>query len=332
MLSIMGYCRKPGQTGLRYAGAMHPFSELADLTRRLQQQALRDLAWTLTSPALLLDAGIAQRHPLAGSHWADHPERLGAWLTHLDQQPEPLLQWLHSSHNQRLGHYYERLWQFALQRAPGIRLLAANLPIRQGQLTLGELDLLLEDRDGLHHLELAVKFYLGLEHGDRSRHDHWLGPGSQDRLDIKLQRICEHQLQICSTACAQSVLSELTCEAIDSAFWLGGYLFQPWNADPKSPAGANPEHLKGYWLRQRDWPAFLSHHPNTRWQPQPRHVWLAPARLETAAIWQASDFDNWISEATTRSQARLLARMEADEKAIWTEQERLFLVPDGWPD
>ena len=114
MLSIMGYCRKPGQTGLRYAGAMHPFSELADLPRRLQQPALRDLAWTLTSPALLLDAGIAQRHPLAGSHWADHPERLGAWLTHLDQQPEPLLQWLHSSHNQRLGHYYERLWQFAL--------------------------------------------------------------------------------------------------------------------------------------------------------------------------------------------------------------------------
>ena len=81
MLSIMGYCRKPGQTGLRYAGAMHPFSELADLPRRLQQPALRDLAWTLTSPALLLDAGIAQRHPLAGSHWADHPERLGAWLT-----------------------------------------------------------------------------------------------------------------------------------------------------------------------------------------------------------------------------------------------------------
>ena len=33
MPSIMGYCRKPGQTGLRYAGAMHPFSELADLPR-----------------------------------------------------------------------------------------------------------------------------------------------------------------------------------------------------------------------------------------------------------------------------------------------------------
>ncbi len=307
-------------------------SRLAELLPELLHPQVRDLAWTLLSPPLLNNASAPQRHPLAASRWAEHPDELADWLRLLDTQPAMLQAWLEQHNTHRLGLYYERLWQFALCQAPDVELLRANLPIRQDNQTLGELDLIIRDAEGVHHLELAVKFYLGLEHGDRSRHDHWLGPGSQDRLDIKLQRICEHQLQICSTACAQSVLSELTCEAIDSAFWLGGYLFQPWNADPKSPAGANPEHLKGYWLRQRDWPAFLSHHPDTRWQPQPRHVWLAPARLESAAIWQASDFDNWISETTTRSQARLLARMEADEKAIWTEQERLFLVPDGWPD
>ena len=42
----------------------------------------------------------------------------------------------------------ERLWQFALCQAPDIDLLVANLPIRQGSHTLGELDLLLRDRDG----------------------------------------------------------------------------------------------------------------------------------------------------------------------------------------
>ncbi|WP_369603937.1 DUF1853 family protein, partial [Klebsiella quasipneumoniae] len=39
-------------------------------------------------------------------------------------------------------------------------LLAANLPIRRAGHTLGELDMLIRDRDGVHHLELAIKLYL----------------------------------------------------------------------------------------------------------------------------------------------------------------------------
>ncbi|WP_265309277.1 DUF1853 family protein, partial [Pseudomonas aeruginosa] len=42
-----------------------------------------------------------------------------------------------------LGLYYEHLWQFALEQAPDVRLIAANLPVRDGGHTLGELDLLL---------------------------------------------------------------------------------------------------------------------------------------------------------------------------------------------
>jgi hypothetical protein len=51
--------------------------------------------------------------------------------------------------SRRLGLYYEALWQFALRQAPGIELLAANLAIRDGGHTLGELDMLLRDRDGV---------------------------------------------------------------------------------------------------------------------------------------------------------------------------------------
>ena len=330
MPPIMGYCRKPGQTVLRYAGAMHPFSELADLPHRLQQPALRDLAWTLTSPALLLDAGIAQRHPLAGSHWADHPERLGAWLTHLDQQPEPLLQWLQSSHNQRLGHYYERLWQFALQRAPGIRLLAANLPIRQGQLTLGELDLLLEDRDGLHHLELAIKFYLGCP-PLTEQWQRWIGPGREDRLDRKLNHLRQHQLQLAQSSAARQLLHGLAADPVNAAAWLGGYLFQPWPEQTAAPTGANPQGLGGDWLHRAQLEDYLQQHADCRWVALQRLQWLAPAGRSDESCHPISDLPAWWDARPQQPpRPQLIALLKATPDGRWQEVRRSFICADDW--
>src|SRR3990167_2119469 len=126
----------------RYADAMNPFSHLSKLPRLLQQPAVRDLAWTLIAPPLLSDALWPQRHPLAASDWAQVPEQLADWLQRLDQDPSALDAWLARASNRRLGLYYEKLWQFALQAAPGVELLAANVAIRQGGQTLGEMDLL----------------------------------------------------------------------------------------------------------------------------------------------------------------------------------------------
>lgn len=330
MPPIMGYCRKPGQTALRYAGAMHPFSELADLPRRLHQPALRDLAWTLTSPPLLLDAGIAQRHPLAGSHWADNPERLAAWLTHLDQQPEPLQQWLQSSHNQRLGHYYERLWQFALQQAPGVRLLAANLPVRKGQLTLGELDLLLEDRDGVHHLELAVKFYLGCP-PLTEQWQRWIGPGREDRLDRKLNHLRQHQLQLAQSHAARQLLRSLATDTVNAAAWLGGYLFRPWQVPVAGPAGANPQGLSGDWLHRALLNDYVQQNADCRWVLLERLQWLAPADCSNQSCRPISDLQVWwdaLPQQPPRPQ--LIALLKAKPDGHWQEVRRCFICADDW--
>lgn len=330
MPPIMGYCRKPGQTALRYAGAMHPFSELADLPHRLHQPALRDLAWTLTSPPLLLDAGIAQRHPLAGSHWADNPERLAAWLTHLDQQPEPLQHWLQSSHNQRLGHYYERLWQFALQQAPGVRLLAANLPVRQGQLTLGELDLLLEDRDGVHHLELAVKFYLGCP-PLTEQWQRWIGPGREDRLDRKLNHLRQHQLQLAQSHAARQLLRSLATDTVNAAAWLGGYLFRPWQVHVAGPAGANPQGLSGDWLHRALLNDYVQQNADCRWVLLERLQWLAPADCSNQSCHPINDLPAWwdtLPQQPPRPQ--LIALLESTHDGHWQEVRRSFICADDW--
>lgn len=313
-----------------YAAPMSP-SSLSDLTNHLQHPQVRDLAWTMLSPSLLSEAPQCQRHPLSASRWSREPELLADWLQQQDADPSVLEAWLSLHSTRRLGLYYERLWQYALSHAPDIQLLAANLPIRQNGTTLGELDLLFCDDDGVHHLELAVKFYLGTGKGDGSQHAQWLGPGSHDRLDLKLAHLCQHQLPLGSQPATRAVLAELTGRAVHSSFWLGGYLFQPWPLGCKPPGGANLHVLGGRWLRHADWQRFVRQSPDSVWQPIARAAWLAPARLSAAERWDANHFTDWLAGNPAQARAQLLARLEPDANGIWLEKERLFLVADDWP-
>ena len=307
-----------------------PFASLADLPHQLRQPVVRDLAWVLLSPPLLSTTPWPQRHPLSASPWSRAPGTLADWLRRLDRDNAPLLAWLAQSSVRRLGLYYERLWQFALHAAPGIELLAANLPIRQSGHTLGELDLLLRDEEGVHHLELAVKLYLGPERGSGEQPAQWLGPGSHDRLDIKLDHLSQHQLPLSARGEARAALAELELAHAQAALWLGGYLFYPWSNHCTPPLGANPQHLTGSWLHRSDWPRFATHSAG-HWQPLPRHAWLAPARIAPDELWSSERLHDWFHALEPQANAQLLVRVESSPRGDWQEAERAFLVSDDWP-
>lgn len=294
--------------------------------------AVRDLAWTLLSPPLLGQSARPQRHPLQASIWRHEPDRLLDWLHEQERAPGELLAWVTHKPIRRLGLYYERLWQFALHATPDVELVAANLPIRQNGQTLGELDLLLRDDEGEHHLELAVKFYLGPNDGDGFDAARWIGPGSHDRLDLKLAHLAQHQLPLSSRREARSALHDLQMGETAAAFWLGGYLFQPWPHGCKPPNGAYPEHLRGQWLHRRDWAAFAVHHPGACWQPLPRLAWLAPARMNASERWSGESFLHWLDALPALAGAQLLVRLEEDQTGAWQEVERVFLLSDQWPE
>lgn len=300
---------------------------LPDLLQRLRTPAVRDLAWALLSPPLLGETAKPQRHPLQASAWARQPQRLAEWLAGLDENADALHAWLAEKPVRRLGLYYERLWQFALQAATDVEVVAANLPIRQNGQTLGELDLLLRDEESEHHLELAVKFYLGTAGSDAA---HWLGPGSHDRLDLKLGHLAQHQLPLSSRREARGALNALHLGEPQAAFWLGGYLFYPWPESCPPPRGACPQHLRGHWLRHADWAAFAGQNPEACWQPLPRLAWLAPALIEADQRWSPDRFEAWL--AALPEQAQLLVRLEEDQAGDWREVERVFLVSDQWPE
>lgn len=330
----MGESRAERQTA-GYACAMTTlFSDLADLPQRLSHPDVRDLAWALTSPPLLETTPWPQRHPLTASRWSREPGRLADWLIAQDDDGSALEAWLASHPTRRLGLYYERLWQFALSRAPDIRLLAANLPIRRSGHTLGELDLLLRDEEGVHHQELAIKLYFGPPKGDGRDPALWLGPDSQDRLARKLQHLSQHQLPLSASAAARDALDALGIDHLTAELWLGGYLFYPWPAGCAAPSGASPSHLRGRWLHRAALPELLATSPDGRWQPLPRRAWLAPARISGTDVWSADTFTAWLDNLPLQSPPQLLARLEPEKEngRSWLEAERVFLVSDDWPE
>lgn len=301
---------------------------LAPLLKHLRHPQVRDLAWTLLAPPLLADGELPRRHPLAASTWLANPQMLADWLQSLEAGPAALQDFL-ANGSSRLGRYYERLWQFALQSAPGVELLAANLPVRQGGHTLGELDLLLRDDEGVHHLELAIKLYLGPERDSGEKAHHWLGPSSEDRLGLKLEHLIRHQLPLSGSPAGRQALAALTDAEPHSASWLGGYLFYPWREGCKAPGGSTRDHLRGRWLHHRDWQQMVE--PDQLWQPLQRQHWLAPARLCNAAPWSATALASWLEQLPAAAPAQLLVRLEQIGDSDWSERERVFLVSDDWP-
>jgi hypothetical protein len=309
---------------------MNPFLHLQPLLWQLRQPAVRDLTWAIVSPLLLAEPPCPQRHPLAGSEWAQAPERLEAWLRQLDRAPQPLLDWLAQGHTRRLGLYYERLWQFAVRQAPGVELLLANLPIRDDGRTLGELDLVLRDRHGVHHLELAIKLYLGPADTTGTHPDHWLGPGCHDCLGRKLSHLSTHQLPLSTRPQAREALARHGLHEVQAHLWLSGYLFYPWVGPGESPQGAAPGHLRGHWLHRRDWLARQSAAGEV-WQPLARSSWLAPASVPAEQVWNIATLNGWIAQLDPQARAQMLVRLTDAGEGHWQEAERVFLVGDDWP-
>lgn len=316
----------------------------SQLLRTLQDPAVRDLAWVIGSPGL-----VDATHPPYAKHvmddaWcAEQINNSAVWFAALDKNPGELHQFIAARPTRRLGHYFETLIVFWLNHQPDTEVIAANLQVRNGNRTVGEYDLLIRTAHQVNHWEVAVKFYLSTQ-TPPAQHT-FLGPGGQDRLDLKLARIFQHQLRLSETPSGIAALPDGVTLNKTQTF-IKGYLFYPANYSANYPAnsgapanrptefsGVSALHLSGWWSRQGETP-LPQHAIHNGWIILPRLRWLSPARLAADAdIKTHSEMCQTLAEHFKISdEALLLVELQRDQENIWHEVTRGFVVHEGWPE
>ncbi|WP_118179147.1 DUF1853 family protein [Paraburkholderia phosphatilytica] len=308
--------------------------DAASLLDDLRDPAVRDLAWLLFGPPLVRAQPAGELAALFGDP-AD-PADLSAtvdWLRAQDANPEPLHRELAQSRITRVGRLAETLLAWYLRTGPGPRLVAANVPLRRAGITLGECDFLVETRQGARlHWELAVKCYLhaGHEpHRPSARLADYVGPNLQDRFDLKLMHLLDHQLPL---SAREEFASIGHAGPWTPQMLVRGWLFYGPDAMPGAvsveAAQIDPAHGQGWWVTLAGWAAFAAAHAE-RWRVLPRLEWLAPRRDGSAQTF--AEVDALTARSAERNEPLMVAGFVADGEGGWRERSRGFIVPDGWP-
>ena len=285
---------------------------------------VRDMAWALSSPPLMQP--VATKCSWFGARWYRQLfEDSVGWLHQLDEQPQELLDVIADEKDKRLGKYFETLWDYYFQCSSRFTVLRRNLQVHHRQRTLGELDFIVHDEvlQKNIHIEMAIKFYLGV--GDTASMANWHGPGKQDRLDIKMKNLIDKQSVFSRHTVVVQQLLEEDIQIDQCAVIMKGRLFYPHRrGEPYiAPESSDPSHLKSYWYRYSDY-SFCEH---CRYMPLVRSGWMASQAFEAGkSMRQKQQLDECLSTGKLRLPL-LLVRFNEEQ-----ESERIFLVPDDWPN
>ncbi len=303
--------------------------------------AVRDLAWVIASPPLPASAHPFFEEQAVSDDWcAEQFLRFLPTLSSLDRDPLALHTWLASRSSQRLGRYFESLVGYWLAHAPGLTHVTPSLQVKRDKLTLGEFDFLYRDEQTASpiHLEVAVKFYLKLATAEGW--SAYVGPGVQDRLDIKLKHMFQQQLALGKLAEARAALSPaFQGRALASLGMLKGYIFYPWTDTEAlgsvSSPGLSVRHLQGWWLSMANVDEVVRRDDFALWKILPKREWLSPCvATDSSTLMHACDIIDGLHLHFQQSKfPQLVAGLHREEKAgLWREYTRGFLVPNDWPD
>jgi len=263
----------------------------------------------------------------------DSEERLKAW----DSAPHIGPAVLTEPPARRLGHYFERLYECLMQDLLGWDILLKNQPVRSNGITLGELDFVVRNPadNVVEHHEIAVKFYLG--HQDVAQDTPlWYGPNARDRLDIKTQRLTDHQSQLTERPETRTLLASLGIDTpLRPRIFMPGYLFYPLGMPLLPPDSIPAGHLRGDWLYIDDvddtsTTGKVSNSDRKRWIPLIKPHWLGPWRQKQAPDPQGTE--EALEVVRSAGIPRLFAVLErSPEDGYWQETSRVFVVPSAWP-
>ena len=288
---------------------------------KLHHPQVRDLAWACFSPPLLNSKQLG--NPDVDNCALELTQAREQLLLQLDASPAALEQHLATRVSTRLGLYFEALWHFFLAADESIELVAHNLPVRDGGATLGEFDVIYWclQRQQHVHLELALKYYLGLP-----GQNVWLGPNQRDRLSNKVQHLVQRQIRLSEQAASTAPLRELGIKQLQREIEVKGYLFDAPHEPALAPAGHHAGNPLRRWLEIDE---FASHQDQTaRWLILTRQQWLAPVCTSPESLLTTAQATGLAREQFNQGRGPL---MMAESDSQGNEYSRCFVTPAAWP-
>lgn len=300
---------------------------------------VRDLAWACFDPPLV-DIDVLSAGEVANCALLLTPER-ERWLGRLDADPTALIEHIAKLRSHRLGIYFESLWHFFLTHDTAVDMVAHNLPIRSDGKTVGEFDCIYfcHQRRRHIHLELAVKFFLGVattpqttaptEPAQTSELDQWWGPECQDRLDLKVSHLLDKQINLSEHRAARLSLSELGIESLDKEIEIKGYLFQSRDKPIMPPVGYRGESIAGQWVHLENLREHCQKLDAISFKHLPKFQWLSPTvELDSARAHDSAQLEQlMVSHFERETRPQLVSAL--DEAGV--ECCRFFVVGNVWP-
>lgn len=157
----------------------------------------------------------------------------------------------------RLGKLVEQFVSFELEQDKTIQIIKSNIQVFNDQVTVGEIDLLINNLETCVHLEIVYKFYLY----DPSLPDElhrWVGPNRKDSLVYKLAKLREKQLPLLYHPVTADILNELnlTSDKFMQQLYFKAQLFLPIDHKRKLDL-INNDCVKGFYIRMKDLTSFM---------------------------------------------------------------------------
>lgn len=265
-----------------------------------ERQAIADLQWLARCPPLIQTEQTYDFADVASANldWGSVRRFLETKAAH------------------RVGYYVESLVQVLLESDPGILDLQHGIQIRREKETLGELDFLFQRAGKLHHLEIALKFYLCYPEG-AGNGSHFIGPNATDSFERKRDRLLGKQLPFGR---------EHFPEIEESHHLVKGMIFYH-PSDEGSvalPEQLNPDHARGLWIRESELSEFLCNLPTSqKGRILKKPFWLSGGgedlSVEGIEVAAREYFAQWPGPV-------FLGLYEDND-----EMNRLFIMPDCWP-
>ncbi len=224
-----------------------------------------------------------------------------------------------------MGRYFEQLLFYLLARDPYYEILAENRQVFDGKITIGELDLIVrnKERGALEHWEIALKFYLQVENHPAAQ--HMLGPSTKDNLHKKLIKLIDAQLPL-----SQKAEIQADFPAVQAKLFVKGIFFYPWEKTACLSTAVNAQHLQGSWLKIGQI-AELQALGNT-WSLKKKPAWIGgEIYFQPDALLSFKEMQEACEKELVNSGRPQLIALFKEEQDIWRAEAYFFVVGNNWP-